>query len=98
MSTTETITKPNVGVFTNPEHKLWVGEAEPSLDIVKEGKELNEGEVTIGVRTTGICGSVISIPTAQFPHLFRQFKTKSPSFNPDLTSTSGTLAVSVQWS
>ncbi|KAL8797892.1 MAG: hypothetical protein Q9195_000244 [Heterodermia aff. obscurata] len=57
MSTTETLTKPNIGVFTNPEHKLWVGEAEPSLEAVKEGKGLKEGEVTIAVRTTGICGS-----------------------------------------
>lgn len=61
MSTTETITKPNVGVFTNPEHKLWVGEARPDLGTVKEGKELKEGEVTIGVRTTGICGFVETI-------------------------------------
>ena len=58
MSATETLIKPNVGVYTNPEHKLWVGEAQPSLDAVKEGKELKEGEVTIGIRTTGICGFV----------------------------------------
>lgn len=59
MSSTETLTKPNIGVFTNPEHKLWVGEAEPSLEAVKEGKELKEGEVTIAVRTTGICGYIL---------------------------------------
>ena len=67
MSTTETRTKPNVGVFTNPEHKLWVGEAEPSLEAVKEGKELKEGEVTIAVRTTGICGWVSALGSQLSP-------------------------------
>ena len=93
MSTTETITKANVGVFTNPEHKLWVGEAQPSLDVVKEGKELTEGEVTIGVRTTGICGSVLSVPIAQSACSVYQFKSNPPSSTPDPMSTSGTLAV-----
>lgn len=57
MSTTTTISKSNIGVFTNPAHELWVAESEPSLDIVKKGEGLKEGEVTIGVRSTGICGS-----------------------------------------
>jgi L-iditol 2-dehydrogenase len=56
MSTTTTISKSNIGVFTNPAHELWVAESEPSLDIVKKGEGLKEGEVTIGVRSTGICG------------------------------------------
>lgn len=55
-TTTSTITKPNVGVFTNPAHELWVAESKPSLDEVKKGESLKEGEVTIGVKSTGICG------------------------------------------
>ncbi|KFY07264.1 hypothetical protein V492_07302 [Pseudogymnoascus sp. VKM F-4246] len=50
-------TLPNIGVYTNPEHKLWVGEAQPSLESVQSGSDLKEGEVTIGIKSTGICGS-----------------------------------------
>ncbi|KAI4272058.1 MAG: hypothetical protein LQ337_005570 [Flavoplaca oasis] len=62
MSTTttiETISKPNVGVFTNPDHKLWVEESKPNLDSLKKGKseELPEGYVTVAIKSTGICGS-----------------------------------------
>jgi L-iditol 2-dehydrogenase len=49
-------TKPNIGVYTNPEHKLWVGEAEPSLESVETGENLQPGEVTIAIKSTGICG------------------------------------------
>ncbi|PTB68846.1 L-arabinitol 4-dehydrogenase [Trichoderma citrinoviride] len=49
--------KPNIGVFTNPKHDLWISEAEPSADAVKSGADLKPGEVTIAVRSTGICGS-----------------------------------------
>ncbi|KAL7791333.1 GroES-like protein [Trichoderma ceciliae] len=49
--------KPNIGVFTNPKHDLWISEAEPSADAVKSGADLKAGEVTIAVRSTGICGS-----------------------------------------
>ncbi|KAL2002774.1 hypothetical protein VTN02DRAFT_5992 [Thermoascus thermophilus] len=49
--------KPNIGVFTNPKHDLWVAEATPSLDDVQSGKGLKPGEVTVEVRSTGICGS-----------------------------------------
>ncbi|KAI9869713.1 MAG: L-arabinitol 4-dehydrogenase, partial [Pleopsidium flavum] len=54
--TTITITKPNIGVFTNPEHDLWIAEAQPSLESVKKGNGLREGEVLVGIRSTGICG------------------------------------------
>lgn len=57
--TTAAPTKPNIGVFTNPEHKLWVAESGPSLESVKEGKDLQDGEVTIAIKSTGICGSDI---------------------------------------
>ena len=91
MLTTETLTEPNIGVFTNPEHKLWVGDAQPSLEAVKEGKELKEGEVTIGVRTTGICGFVRFLFLPLFaPHIFSNINL---SLSSDQTSTSGTPAV-----
>ena len=48
--------KPNVGVFTNPQHDLWLADAEPSLESVVTGAALKEGEVTIAIRSTGICG------------------------------------------
>lgn len=56
---TDTISLPNVGVFTDPEHKLWVAESGPSLDSVKKGQDLKHGEVTVGIKSTGICGSDI---------------------------------------
>ena len=59
MSATITIAKPNIGVYTNPEHKLWVGEASPTAEDVKSGKDLCEGEVYVKIRSTGICGSDI---------------------------------------
>ncbi|KAF2090982.1 GroES-like protein [Saccharata proteae CBS 121410] len=59
MSSTTTITptKANIGVYTNPEHDLWVGEATPSVEDVKKGEGLKVGEVTIAIKSTGICGS-----------------------------------------
>lgn len=59
---TDTISLPNVGVFTDPEHKLWVAESGPTLDSVKKGQDLKEGEVTVGIKSTGICGYIISHP------------------------------------
>lgn len=61
MSTTTTIApaKANIGVYTNPEHDLWVAEAEPSLEEVQRGGDLKIGEVLLNVKSTGICGSDI---------------------------------------
>ncbi|KAF2454629.1 sorbitol dehydrogenase-like protein [Lineolata rhizophorae] len=62
MSTATTIAepaRPNVGVFTNPNHDLWVAEAQPSLEEVQKGHNLKPGEVTVAVKSTGICGSDI---------------------------------------
>lgn len=53
---TETISLPNVGVYTDPDHKLWVAESGPTLESVKKGQDLQHGEVTIGIKSTGICG------------------------------------------
>ncbi|PBP24924.1 L-arabinitol 4-dehydrogenase [Diplocarpon rosae] len=49
--------KPNIGVYTNPAHELWVADAVPSLESVQKGDTLKEGEVTVGIKSTGICGS-----------------------------------------
>jgi len=51
-------TKANIGVYTNPKHDLWVASAEPSLESLEKGATLKPGEVTIAVKSTGICGSV----------------------------------------
>jgi len=67
MSTTVTevkAVKPNVGVYTNPAHDLWVAEAAPTLEEVHKGEHLKEGEVTVAVKSTGICGWVSDIVAA----------------------------------
>lgn len=60
MSTTTTTTiapsKANIGVYTNPAHDLWVAEAEPSQQEVEKGEALKEGEITVAIKSTGICG------------------------------------------
>lgn len=48
--------KPNIGVYTNPQHDLWIANAEPTAESVKAGADLKEGEVTVAIRSTGICG------------------------------------------
>jgi L-iditol 2-dehydrogenase len=53
------IAKGNIGVYTNPDHKLWVGEAEPSLESIQKGDHLKPGEVTVAIKSTGICGYVL---------------------------------------
>ncbi|CAF3515969.1 unnamed protein product [Fusarium graminearum] len=52
----KTTLKPNVGVYTNPNHDLWVAPAEPSAEAVKSGSDLKQGEVSVAIRSTGICG------------------------------------------
>ncbi|MCJ1317883.1 L-arabinitol 4-dehydrogenase [Xylographa vitiligo] len=56
-TTTTTISKSNVGVYTNPAHDLWIAESKPTLEEVKNGEGLKDGEVTIAIKSTGICGS-----------------------------------------
>ncbi|KAI4099044.1 MAG: hypothetical protein LQ345_007495 [Seirophora villosa] len=51
--------KANIGVYCNPTHDLWVKESGPSVDEVNSGQALKEGEVTIAIKSTGICGSDI---------------------------------------
>lgn len=61
MSSTRTTTiikpsKANIGVYTNPDHDLWLADASPSLEQVQSGESLREGEVTVAIKSTGICG------------------------------------------
>lgn len=49
-------TKANIGVFTNPAHDLWITETEPTVESVQAGDSLKPGEVTVAVKSTGICG------------------------------------------
>jgi len=51
--------KSNIGVYTNPEHDLWVAEAEPSLESLEKGDSLQHGEVTVGIKSVGICGYLV---------------------------------------
>jgi hypothetical protein len=54
----QTTDRPNIGVFTNPKHELWIAPAEPALEAVQGGESLKEGQVTIAIKSTGICGLV----------------------------------------
>lgn len=54
-ATTVVKSRPNIGVFTNPKHDLYVAECEPSIEKLTPGP----GEVIIQVKCTGICGSDI---------------------------------------
>ncbi|KAK6350290.1 L-arabinitol 4-dehydrogenase [Orbilia brochopaga] len=51
--------KQNVGVYTNPAHKLYVGETTPSAEDIQSEGLLQPGEVVIEMKATGICGSDI---------------------------------------
>ncbi|KAI1821293.1 GroES-like protein [Xylaria intraflava] len=60
MSQTATIVKPtkaNIGIYTNPQHELWISEAGPTVESVQKGDDLKPGEVTVAIKSTGICGS-----------------------------------------
>ena len=58
MAAATTVNKANIGVFTNTNHDLWLADSQPSVADVQSGKGLKPGEVTVEVRSTGICGYV----------------------------------------
>lgn len=74
--------KSNIGVYTNPAHELWVAEAAPSVEDVETGAGLKVGEVTVGIKSTGICGYA-----TMFPFRACRLTAADPIF------ISGTLAV-----
>lgn len=53
------LTAPNVGVYTDPEHNLYIADAKPSLEQVLDGSSLEPGEVTVAIKCSGICGYLI---------------------------------------
>ena len=55
--------KPNIGVYTDPQHNLWIDDAVPSVSDIQSGATLAEGEVIVEMRSTGICGYVSSCKT-----------------------------------
>ena len=55
--------KPNIGVYTDPQHNLWIDDAVPSVSDIQSGATLAEGEVIVEMRSTGICGYVSSRKT-----------------------------------
>ena len=61
MASATIVDQANIGVFTNTKHDLWVADATPSLEDVKSSKGLKPGEVTVEVRSTGICGYVLNM-------------------------------------
>ena len=50
--------KPNIGVYTDPRHNLWIDGAVPSVADIQSGATPAEGEVVVEIRSTGICGYV----------------------------------------
>ena len=47
---------PNQGVYIDPAHNLYIADAEPTLEQVVDGSSLQEGEVTVAIKYSGICG------------------------------------------
>ena len=66
------VDKKNIGVFTNPKHDLWIADAQPSLSEVKSQHGLKPGEVTVEIRSTGICGYVDRGSVLVFPIFFKK--------------------------
>ena len=50
--------KRNIGVYTDPDHNLYIADAAPHHEDVTDPSKLKHGEVVIRVRSTGICGLV----------------------------------------
>lgn len=58
MSTITANSKSNIGVYTDTEHNLWVGAAEPSVEEIVNGIQLEHGQALVEMKSTGICGYV----------------------------------------
>lgn len=48
--------KPNVGVGTNSQHDLWIAATDASVEEPRNNDSLEISEVSIVIRSTGICG------------------------------------------
>jgi hypothetical protein len=71
-----------MGVYTNPNHDLWIDSATPSAEGLEIGSSLAPGEVSVGIKSTGICGLVTPSNTTR--------NTKSNAIFPVPMSISGT--------
>ena len=76
----------NRGVYTNTSHDLYVADAEPLADTILSGSTLEPGEVTVAIKSSGICGLEYHIPLTYHP---------PSNQNLDRTSISGNTAVLV---
>jgi hypothetical protein len=77
--------RPNIGVYTDPQHNLWLDEADPPITDIQSGANLREGEVVVQIRSTGICGYVRIPDVGGVPTILCAFVVQ--------ISTSGTLDV-----
>ncbi|KAJ5707543.1 L-arabinitol 4-dehydrogenase [Penicillium malachiteum] len=50
---------PNIGLHIDPAHNIWLDNALPSVEDIHSGTGLQDGEVTVAIKSTGICGSDI---------------------------------------
>ena len=48
--------KKNIGVYTDPDHNLYIADATPHHDDITDPSKLKHGEVVVQIRSTGICG------------------------------------------
>ncbi|CUS12504.1 unnamed protein product [Tuber aestivum] len=58
--------KANIGVFTDPQHNLYIADALPSVEEVWKPESLQPGEAIVRIRSTGICGSDVHFWRAGF--------------------------------
>ncbi|KAF8433389.1 sorbitol dehydrogenase [Terfezia claveryi] len=49
--------KKNIGVYTDPDHNLYIADANPHHEDITNPSKLKHGEVVVQIRCTGICGS-----------------------------------------
>ena len=63
--------KPNIGVYTNPQHNLWIDGADPSVGEIQSGAVPAEGDVVVEIRSTGICGYVCRVANLDMEHRLR---------------------------
>jgi hypothetical protein len=59
--------KPNIGVYIDSQHHLWLDEADPTVTDIQSGANLREGEVIVKIRSTGICGYVGTLDMRDIP-------------------------------
>jgi L-iditol 2-dehydrogenase len=46
----------NRGVYIDPSHNLYIADAEPPASTIQAGSTLKSGEITVAIKSSGICG------------------------------------------